>query len=193
MSYKIKKIQENMEEIKALLEATPMHQLLGKLEEYGAGDAFKHGKKKAEIIEDAIKILEQVQMKGAGAIEEVGTGTPVEAQVDILTQDQEQPSANTETPVVGSQEGSGTLLENVVKGSKETKEPIIASNEKIIDFTPLPKDEGESDPYDEEQAVKAHVENILKNIENCKLNLFNATEHQRDLLLKKIEELESQL
>ena len=52
-----------IEEVKKEFQGTNFHELPEKLKEYGVEEAFKPGKKKKDIIEDAIKLLEEIAVE----------------------------------------------------------------------------------------------------------------------------------
>lgn len=56
-----------IEEVKKEFQGTNFHELEEKLKEYGVEAAFKPGKKKKDIIEDAIKLLEEISVEESDA------------------------------------------------------------------------------------------------------------------------------
>ena len=54
---------QTIEEVKKEFQGTNFHELEEKLKEYGVEAAFKPGKKKKDIIEDAMKLLEEISVE----------------------------------------------------------------------------------------------------------------------------------
>ena len=78
-----------IEEVKKEFQGTNFHELEEKLKEYGVEEAFKPGKKKKDIIEDAIKLLEEI------AVEEADSDAGVE---ELRSEGREAPDTGPEVP-----------------------------------------------------------------------------------------------
>lgn len=82
-----------IEEVKKEFQGTNFHELEEKLKEYGVETAFKPGKRKKDIIEDAIKLLEEI------VVEEADSDAGVE---ELRSEGVEAPGTEGEVPgVVG--------------------------------------------------------------------------------------------
>lgn len=160
-----------MEVIKRELEGTPLHQLAAKMEELGVGDAFKHGKKKAELIKEAIALLEK------------------RAQAEVIedeTKDTEVDDTNEDDEVQGSEEIKGTEGTDDQGLTIKPVGPEEGAQEGIIPPTIEAK-------KDTEASFKMSRKDIEKNIANCKLNMIGSNDQVKRILLDKIEALEEML
>lgn len=160
-----------MGDVRALLESTPMHQLQGKLSEYGVEDAFKHGMKKAQIIDEAIRILEKQNAEPEEGIVE-----------DEETVGNEEPTPKVVDPVEEKKENDPA--DGFV--NPEAKDPAIESK-------PSQESSPASIEPEQEKPFVMSETDIKRNITNCKLNLIGAEGEKKKFLLDKITELEAKL
>lgn len=107
-----------IEEVKKEFQGTNFHELEEKLKEYGVEAAFKPGKKKKDIIEDAIKLLEEI------SVEESDSDAGVE---ELRSEGKEAPGTEPEVPgVVGEAPKKGaTKLKVEVDVEGMTKDQIL--------------------------------------------------------------------
>lgn len=145
-----------IEEVKKEFQGTNFHELEEKLKEYGVESAFKPGKKKKGIIEDAMKLLEEISVEEQ-AQDEVEAPTPDE---DPSNEGGEVPGTEGEVP--GDDAGEVPLKE--------------ATKLKVeVEVEGMTKDQ------------------ILKALQNIKLNMISATEVQLRILRAKRDVLSAQL
>lgn len=154
-------------ELKAILIKTNFHELGGKLDELGLGAAFSVGKKKSEIIDDALKLYASKQEPEEKGPDQDPTDPEIDPDADYeLEEDTEEDEG---------EEGNEEPLPE--KEQPKVKEPAKAKQET--------KAEGPKPKHSREV--------IEKNIANCQLNLINCTPEKRKLLIQKLSELESML
>lgn len=103
-----------IEEVKKEFQGTNFHELEEKLKEYGVEAAFTPGKKKKDIIEDAIKLLEEI------SVEESATDAGVE---EPRNEDKEASGTEPEVPEAPKKEASKLKVEVDVEGM--TKDQIL--------------------------------------------------------------------
>src|SRR5690554_6623003 len=151
-----------IEEVKKEFQGTNFHELEEKLKEYGVEAAFKPGKKKKDIIEDAIKLLEEISVEEPVA--DAGAEAP-------SPEDPKEEDSGTEGEVPGADAGG-----EVPKKEAPKKE---ASKLKVeVDVESLTKD----------QILKA-LHNIKLNMISATETQLRILRAKRDVLSAQLEKL----
>jgi len=169
-------MEQTIEQVREEFEAAKYHELKGIFERYQVADAFKAGGPKAELIEKGIKAVEEARAKMKIKNEE-----PEESEEDF---DDEDPEYHQEDDI----EEPTRSPELIIK-LETPKLPEPKPQSPIVKKAPIkvrPKIQQPAKP-------RLRREDIERTLENIKLNLFQATEMQRKILLEKQRELEAKL
>src|SRR5690554_1016185 len=111
-----------IEEVKKEFQGTNFHELEEKLKEYGVEAAFKPGKKKKDIIEDAIKLLEEISVEESASDAGAEAPSPEDPKEEDSGAEPEVPGADAGGEVP-KKEASKLKVEVDVEGM--TKDQIL--------------------------------------------------------------------